>query len=272
MLQTTRKVVTTVALRQHGNGNKLYRFGGGGGGGDTKQQQPPLSLVVRHLSSSTIGHIGPAVTAVASSSDLMTKKKHRMPQQQQQQVAVCSFSSSRVSMQSTAPEVLLQQQDEDVTMAVEVLTNKSTTVVAAAAAADPTKKKKNKRRTTLETKDPLIVTEAAANRIKQLLQNESHALGIRLGVRRRGCNGLSYTLNYAYAADYDDDNNKDAARKNKKDLEMSSHGVKIWIDPMALFSIVGTVMDWEETELASEFTFNNPNSKGECGCGESFNV
>jgi iron-sulfur cluster assembly accessory protein len=53
---------------------------------------------------------------------------------------------------------------------------------------------------------------------------------------------------------------------------MESHGVKVFIEPMALFNVVGTVMDWEETELASEFTFNNPNSKGECGCGESFTV
>jgi len=74
-----------------------------------------------------------------------------------------------------------------------------------------------------------------------------------------GCNGLSYTLNYVF-------------EEPQKDEKMEAHGVKVFIDPMALFNVVGTVMDYEETELASEFTFINPNSKGECGCGESFNV
>mmetsp|Transcript_39274 Transcript_39274/g.60455 ORF Transcript_39274/g.60455 Transcript_39274/m.60455 type:complete len:168 (-) Transcript_39274:123-626(-) len=117
------------------------------------------------------------------------------------------------------------------------------------------------RRRTLETKDPIILTERAADRIKDILHGDSAsgALGIRVGVKRRGCNGLSYTLNYAF-------------EKPEKDIEMESHGVKVYIEPMALFNVVGTVMDWEETELASEFTFNNPNSKGECGCGESFTV
>jgi len=121
--------------------------------------------------------------------------------------------------------------------------------------------KPRRRRRTLETKDPIEVTERAAHRIKEILQGDSAegALGIRLGVKRRGCNGLSYTLNYAF-------------EKPKKDLEMESNGVKVFVDPMAPFSVVGTVMDWEETELSSEFTFKNPNSKGECGCGESFTV
>ena len=49
-------------------------------------------------------------------------------------------------------------------------------------------------------------------------------------------------------------------------------GVRVFIEPGALFSIIGTEMDFEDTEISSEFTFKNPNSKGECGCGESFNV
>ena len=48
--------------------------------------------------------------------------------------------------------------------------------------------------------------------------------------------------------------------------------VKVYVDPKALFNVVGTVMDFEESELTKEFTFKNPNAKGECGCGESFNV
>jgi len=110
-------------------------------------------------------------------------------------------------------------------------------------------------------KDPILITPAAADRIKELLSspNGEGALGIRLGVKRRGCNGLSYTLNYAF-------------EKQPNEEEMEAHGVKVMIEPMALFNVVGTVMDWEETDMSSEFTFENPNSKGECGCGESFNV
>ena len=77
-----------------------------------------------------------------------------------------------------------------------------------------------------------------------------------------GCNGYSYNMNYATQGDLD----------SKKDDLVESHGVKVLVDPKAIFFIVGTVMDFEETELSSEFTFVNPNSKGQCGCGESFNV
>lgn len=117
------------------------------------------------------------------------------------------------------------------------------------------------RRRQIRDKDPIILTDSAADRIRELLsgENAKGAIGIRLGVKRRGCNGLSYTLNYAF-------------EENSKDLKVESHGLNVFIEPMALFNVVGTTMDWEDTEMSSEFTFNNPNSKGSCGCGESFNV
>lgn len=106
---------------------------------------------------------------------------------------------------------------------------------------------------------PLTVTDAAAARIKELMEGKPEMLGVRLGVKKRGCNGYSYTLNYV-------------DKKPPKDEEVAEKGVTIFVDPLAVFFIVGTTMDWEETELSSEFTFKNPNVKGSCGCGESFNV
>lgn len=138
----------------------------------------------------------------------------------------------------------------------------STAAATAAATEEPASKPaKKSKRSGRKKLDPIVLTERAADRIKELLAGESAegAIGIRLGVKRRGCNGLSYTLNYAF-------------EKPEKDEEMEAHGVKIFIEPMALFNVVGTTMDWEETELSSEFTFKNPNAKGLCGCGESFNV
>jgi len=65
---------------------------------------------------------------------------------------------------------------------------------------------------------------------------------------------------------------EDASKTKLDETVTCPNGVVVYVDPAAMFNIVGTVMDWEETELSAEFTFNNPNSKGECGCGESFNV
>jgi len=106
----------------------------------------------------------------------------------------------------------------------------------------------------------MTVTEAAADRIQALLQKRGKpSAGIRIGVRSRGCSGLTYTLEYA-------------DEKGRLDEVVQDKGVTILIDPKASMFIIGTEMDYVEDKLQSGFTFRNPNEKGRCGCGESFHV
>lgn len=107
----------------------------------------------------------------------------------------------------------------------------------------------------------LEVTPAAEQRILHLLaQQTPRPAGVRIGLRTKGCNGMAYVLNYA-------------DKPNSYDEKVSiSHGAHVYIDPRALMHIVGTKMDFVDNDLVSEFVFHNPNAKGTCGCGESFNV
>ncbi len=106
----------------------------------------------------------------------------------------------------------------------------------------------------------MTLTDAAADRIRSLLAKRGRpAVGIRVGVRSRGCSGLTYTLEYA-------------DEKGKLDELVQDKGVTVLIDPKASMFIIGTEMDYVEDKLQSGFTFRNPNEKGRCGCGESFHV
>jgi len=104
------------------------------------------------------------------------------------------------------------------------------------------------------------LTEAAAVRVQELLNKRGKpSLGIRIGVRSKGCSGLSYTLEYA-------------DQRDPMDELVEQHGVTVLIDPKATLFILGTEMDYVEEKLQSGFVFRNPNEKGRCGCGESFHV
>ncbi|WP_119459335.1 HesB/IscA family protein [Rhodospirillaceae bacterium SYSU D60014] len=106
----------------------------------------------------------------------------------------------------------------------------------------------------------ITLTDAAAERAKTLLaRNEAPAAGLRVGVKSKGCSGLSYTIEYADA-------------KGPHDEVIEDKGVTIFIDPKATMFILGSEMDYVEDKLQSGFVFRNPNEKGRCGCGESFHV
>ena len=102
------------------------------------------------------------------------------------------------------------------------------------------------------------LTESATNRVRKYLEQDG-GLGLRLGVRKTGCSGYSYVINYADEV-------------GKEDIVFEDRGVKIVVDPDALQLIDGTEVDFVKNGLNEAFSFRNPNVSGECGCGESFNV
>jgi iron-sulfur cluster assembly protein len=107
---------------------------------------------------------------------------------------------------------------------------------------------------------PITVTPAAVEKVKALLAGRGKpSAGIRIGIRTKGCSGMSYTLEFADA-------------RTPYDEVVETQGVTILIDPKATMFILGTEMDYREDKLESGFVFTNPNEKGRCGCGESFHV
>ena len=110
------------------------------------------------------------------------------------------------------------------------------------------------------TPSMITLTEAAADRVKSLVQRaDKPVLGLRVGVKTRGCSGLSYFVEYA------------EDQKKFEDV-VEDKGVKIFIDPTAVMFLIGTEMDYVEDKIQSGFVFKNPNEKSRCGCGESFSI
>ena len=103
------------------------------------------------------------------------------------------------------------------------------------------------------------LTESAAERVRKHIARRGSGLGLRLGVRTSGCSGLSYVIDFA-----------DEVRAD--DTVFDSHGVKVFVDRASLAAVDGTRIDFVRQGLNEIFRFENPNARGECGCGESFAV
>ena len=105
----------------------------------------------------------------------------------------------------------------------------------------------------------ISLTPSAADRVRSFLGRRGHGVGLRLSVKKTGCSGFAYVVNYAdeIAAD---------------DVVFENQGVKVIVDRDSLGYIDGTEVDFVKQGLNEAFRFRNPNVKGECGCGESFTV
>ncbi len=105
----------------------------------------------------------------------------------------------------------------------------------------------------------IVLTESAAERVRSHLQRRGAGIGLRLGIKKTGCSGFAYVVNYA-----------DEIRP--EDAVFEVRGVKVVVDPASLPLIDGTEVDFVKQGLNEAFKFKNPKAKGECGCGESFSV
>lgn len=105
----------------------------------------------------------------------------------------------------------------------------------------------------------IILTDNAADRVRIFLAQRGTGIGLRLGVKRTGCSGFAYTVNYADEIGDDD-------------VVFETGDVKVIVDKESLQYIDGTEVDYVREGLNEAFKFRNPRATGECGCGESFSI
>jgi iron-sulfur cluster assembly protein len=105
----------------------------------------------------------------------------------------------------------------------------------------------------------ITMTEAAARHVQKSLSKRGKGVGLRLAVKTSGCSGLSYAIEFA-------------DESLPEDIAFESHGMQLLVDARSLPFLDGTQLDFVREGLNEGFKFNNPNSKAECGCGESFAV
>ncbi|MGE0750155.1 MAG: Fe-S cluster assembly scaffold SufA [Variibacter sp.] len=103
----------------------------------------------------------------------------------------------------------------------------------------------------------MSLTDAAAARVRDIMAKADRPVaGIRVGVSKGGCAGMSYKVEYAEAA-------------KPGDEIVEDKGARVFVDPTAILFLLGTQMDYKVDKLAAQFVFNNPNQTSACGCGES---
>lgn len=106
---------------------------------------------------------------------------------------------------------------------------------------------------------PIMLTNSAAERIRSHLARRGHGLGLRVGLKKTGCSGWSYTVDYADEA-------------APADATFEDHGVTVVIDREILPVLEGATIDYVREGLNERFVFDNPNVGARCGCGESFTI
>ena len=104
-------------------------------------------------------------------------------------------------------------------------------------------------------KQAVNITPGAAKQIAKLMARDN-VQGLRIGVKKGGCAGMEYTMDFAAEIDPNDE-------------VVEQDGARVMIVPMAQIFLFGTEIDYQTTLLNSGFRFNNPNVVESCGCGES---
>lgn len=106
----------------------------------------------------------------------------------------------------------------------------------------------------------IALTPDAADQMKSMLDQQGQgAVGVRVGVKARGCSGMMYYMEYAQEVEQGDE-------------VVEANGIKVIVDPASIMHLLGTTINYVSNEFEEGFTFDNPNVRGSCGCGESFHT
>jgi iron-sulfur cluster assembly protein len=106
----------------------------------------------------------------------------------------------------------------------------------------------------------MTLTDAAVARVKAIMAAKGPGIaGLKIGIKKGGCAGMEYTLDWAEQA-------------GKFDEVVERDGARVIVDPQAVLYLLGTEMDYRVDRLSAQFVFKNPNQQSACGCGESVSL